>query len=58
MKAYGKNYIFIVSYEDNPFMAFNEFEKAKEWLLTNRDSKQIEGFFFTKGFAVKQVELH
>lgn len=57
MKAYGKNIIFVVNYEGIPFLAFNDFESAKNWLEKERGATQIQGYFFTKGFTVKDMEL-
>lgn len=57
MKAFGKVIVFVVMYEGNPFMAFNEFEDAKMWLEKNRGSVQVNGYSFTKGFSIKDMEL-
>lgn len=46
MKAFGKNIIFVVIYEETPFLAFNDFESAKNWLEKERGAKQIQGYFF------------
>ena len=42
MKAYGKNIIFVVNYEGTPFLAFNDFESAKNWLEKERGATQIQ----------------
>lgn len=57
MKAFGKNIIYVVIYEETPFLAFNDFDSAKNWLEKERGAKQIQGYFFTKGFSIKDMEL-
>ena len=53
-----KEYLYVVLYNNNVAnIGFKDLEKAFDWLKTNRESEQIQGLQFTKGFSIKPVEI-